>query len=50
MINDIHISNAVTDSQLQPMTEASPDSNTLLLRFIIKQFSWGIVVVKALRY
>jgi hypothetical protein len=39
MINGIHISIAVTDIQPQPMTEALPDSNTLLLRFIKKQFS-----------
>jgi hypothetical protein len=38
MINGIYISNAVTNSQLHSMTEASPDNNTLLLQFIIQQF------------
>jgi hypothetical protein len=38
MINGIHVSNAITNSQLQSMTEASPDNRILLLQFIMKQF------------
>jgi hypothetical protein len=38
VINGIHISNAVVNSQLQSMIETLPD-DALLLQFIMKQFS-----------